>query len=411
MTHISHDDVVSPTLYANETRLHQMFAKIRAECPVRWTEPQAYRPFWAITKYEDIVDIESRSDIFLAGPRNRLYTRQEEELVRARIGGGSILRSLPTMDAPEHRKFRALFQQWFALPNLRKLEERIQGMVDERLDHVQALNEPFDFVKEVSLMIPLQTILLIFGLPREDGDRLHRLSAQLFNPYDPDTARKTDGHGTAEAAEEMFEYFRHFLRERRKNPQDDLLTVIANAVIDEEPIQERDALSQAVSILVGGHDTTSATMAGGVNALISNPNFFAALQDGADVALAVDEMLRYVSPVRGFMRVVTEDYPLRGHVIRKGDSVLLFYPSGNRDSDIFPEPDSFRLDRGKISHLAFGAGPHMCLGQMLARMELRAFFRSFSQRVSSAEFAGQTSWLESNFLGGPKRMPVRLGFR
>jgi cytochrome P450 len=411
MSQISHDDVVSPKLYADERRLHQMFAQLRAEAPIRWTEPQEYRPFWAITKYEDIVDIESRSDIFLAGPRNRLCTRQEEELVRAKVGGDSILRSLPTMDAPEHRKYRALFQQWFALPNLRKLEDRIGQMVEERLDHVQALDEPFDFVSEVSLKIPLQTILLIFGLPREDGDRLHRLSAQLFNPYDPDTARQTDGHGTAEAAGEMFEYFRHFLRERRKAPQDDLLTVIANAVIDEEPIQERDALSQAVSILVAGHDTTSSTLAGGVNALISHPECFAALQNGADVPLAVEEILRYVSPVRGFMRVATEDYAMRGQVIRKGDAVLLFYPSGNRDSDIFNDPDTFRLDRGKISHLTFGAGPHMCLGQMLARMELRAFFRSFSQRVAAAEFAAPTSWLESNFLGGPKRMPVRLRFR
>jgi cytochrome P450 len=253
--------------------------------------------------------------------------------------------------------------------------------------------------------------MMIFGVPFEDGERLHRLSAQLFNPYDPDTARKTDGHGTAEAAQELFEYFKTHIDSRRDDPRDDLLSIIAHAKVDGKPINERDALSNAVTVFVGGHDTTSATISGGLNALIEHPDCFATLRAGrADVANAVEEMLRYVSPVRGFMRVASRDYEIGGKAIREGDAVLLFYPSGNRDESVYDEPNRFRLDRGRLTHLAFGCGPHMCLGQMLARLELRAFYNRFFQRVSSVERVEPTSWLESNFLGGPKKLPVKLQF-
>ena len=405
------DDIVSPKLYSDETRLHEMFAYLRTHDPIRWTQPEDYRPFWAITRQRDILEIETASDIFLAGQRNRLFTKEEERRVRERTGQGSILRSLPTLDAPDHRKYRAIFQEWFAPGNLKKLEERVGQIVDERLAHARQVGGAFDFVNEVSLWVPLQTIMMIFGVPFEDGERLHRLSAQLFNPYDPDTARKTDGHGTAEAAQELFEYFKTHIDSRRDNPKDDLLSIIAHAKVDGQPINERDALSNAVTVFVGGHDTTSATISGGLNALIEHPECFAALRAGAaDVAAAVEEMLRYVSPVRGFMRVAGRDCEIGGKTIREGDAVLLFYPSGNRDESVYDEPNRFRLDRGRFTHLAFGCGPHMCLGQMLARLELRAFYSRFFQRVSSAELVEPTSWLQSNFLGGPKKMPVKLQF-
>ncbi|WP_043285873.1 cytochrome P450 [Paraburkholderia oxyphila] len=403
------DDIVSPKLYADESRLHEMFAQLRARDPIHWTEPSEYRPFWAITRQQDILEIETASDIFLAGQRNRLFTKEEERRVRERTGQASILRSLPTLDAPDHRKYRAIFQEWFAPGNLKKLEARVREIVDERLAHVASLGGTFDFVNEVSLWVPLQTIMMIFGVPFEDGDRLHRLSAQLFNPYDPDTARKTEGHGTAEAAQELFEYFKVHLDSRRANPRDDLLSIIAHATVDGKPIDEKDALSNAVTVFVGGHDTTSATISGGLNALLTHPDCFAALHAGSvEVAPAVEEMLRYVSPVRGFMRVASRDYKIGGKIIREGDAVLLFYPSGNRDESVYEDPNRFRLDRGRFTHLAFGCGPHMCLGQMLARLELRAFYTRFFQRVRSAELAGPTSWLESNFLGGPKKMPVKI---
>jgi cytochrome P450 len=407
------NDIVSPVLYSDEKKLYAMFANLRNQDPVRWVAPDDYRPFWAISKYKDIVEIETEgSQIFLARPRNRLFTKEEERIVMERTGQASILRSLPTLDAPDHRKCRAIFQEWFAPSNLKRLEEKIAQIVDERLDYAFAQDGVIDFVSDVALWVPLQTIMMIFGVPFEDGDRLHRLSAQLFHPHDPDTARQTEGHGTSEAAAELFQYFKKHIDKRRSAPTEDLLTIIANARVDGQPIEEKDGLSNAVTVFVGGHDTTVSTIAGGMHAIISHPACFEAMRAGsADIARVVEEVLRYVSPVRGFMRVANQDYQLRDKTIRAGEAVLLLYPAGNRDEEAFAAPDELRFDRPKTPHLAFGSGPHMCLGQMLARMELRAFFRRFFERVQSAELAGPTAWLQSNFLGGPKLMPVRLRAR
>lgn len=404
-------DIVSPKLYSDEVRLHKMFAHLRAHEPIRWTEPAGYRPFWAISRQRDILEIETASDIFLAGQRNRLFTKEEEQRIRERYGARPILPSLPTLDAPDHRKYRGIFQEWFAPGNLKKLEERVGQIVDERLAHAKRLGGTVDFVDDVSLWVPLQTIMMIFGVPFEDGERLHRLSGQLFNPFDPDKARKTDGQGPVEAAQELLDYFKVHIDSRRENPQDDLLSIIAHAKIDGQPINEREALSNAVTVFVAGHDTTSSTISGALNALIEHPECFEALRAGtADVAQAVEEMLRYVSPVRNFMRVASRDYEIGGKTIRDGDAVLLMYPSGNRDESVYEEPNRFRLDRGRFTHVAFGCGPHMCLGQMLARLELRAFYTRFFQQVRSATLIEPTSWLQTNFLGGPKKMLVKLQF-
>jgi cytochrome P450 len=315
------------------------------------------------------------------------------------------------MDAPEHRRYRGITQSRFAYGSLARLESQIIEVIDARLDHAASLNRAFDFVEHVSLGIPLRVIMLILGIDEGDGDMLHRLTGQLFSPLDPDNAREAGGHSTAEAVDEFFTYFRGRIADRRALPTDDLLSVIANARMDGELIDEHTALSYCISIIAAGHDTTASTIAGGMHALVSNPEQLLQLRRGeAELGAAVEEMLRYVSPVRSFMRVAKADYTLRTTTIRAGDAVLLLYPSGNRDEDVFEDPDSFRLNRGRNPHMAFGAGPHMCLGQMLARMQLRLFLSRFIERVSHIEFAGHTKWIEGNFLGGPKRMPVIARF-
>jgi cytochrome P450 len=385
------DDIVCPRIYADERRFHAMLRELRTTAPVRWTAPNGYRPFWAVTKYADIIELEERSDIFLAGSRNRLMPVEEEIRIRERTGGAPITRSLPTMDAPEHRKYRSVTQSRFAYGSLARIESQILGVIDERLDRAASLGAAFDFVEEVSLWIPLRVIMLILGIDERDGDMLHRLTGQLFSPLDRDTARETSGHATAEAVDEFFTYFKGRIADRRAVPRDDLLSEIANARVDGELIDEHTALSYCVSIIAAGHDTTAATIAGGTHALISHPEQLLLLRRGeAEISSAVEEMLRYVSPVRSFMRVANADYTVRETTVRAGDAVLLLYPSGNRDEDVFDSPDSFRLDRGKNPHMAFGAGPHMCLGQMLARMQLRLYLSRFLERVSEIELAGET---------------------
>lgn len=411
MLPIQHDDILSPDIYADETTLHEMFARLRADEPVRWTTPSHYRPFWAISKYADIQSIEREPARFIASKRNRVMTIQEEARVAAQTGGKPLMHTLPTMDDPDHRKYRGITRAWFLPNNLKRLEPQIKLIVSEYLDQLEAGKDGIEFVNQIGLRIPLRVIMLILGIPKEDGERMHRLTGQLFSPLDPDTARESDGHAIAEAGQELFDYFKVLLRKRREAPQEDLASTIANAEIDGQPINEHEALSYCVTITAAGHETTASSISGGLHCFIEHPDQYTLLREQPMLLnSAVDEIFRYVSPVRNFIRTAVADQELRGQTIRAGDSVLMLYPSANRDEEVFDVPQSFRITRTKNPHIAFGFGPHMCLGHLLARMELKEFFSQFVQRVKHAELIGKPAWFRANFLGGLKDMRVRCAF-
>lgn len=408
---IADDDIVDPGLYSDETALHRMLTHLRQNDPVRWTQPTNYRPFWALTKHADVMDVERRGDQFIASPRNRLQTIEEEQRVFAKTGGKPLMRTLPTMDDPDHRAYRGVTRSWFQPASLRKLEPQLASIASEYVDLLRDAGSSVDFVKQVSVWVPLRVIMLILGIPASDGELMHRLTGQLFSPHDPDTARATDGHAIAEAGAEFFRYFGDLLKERRSQPRDDLASVIANATIDGVPIDPHIAMSYCVSITAAGHETTAGAIAGGVHALTSHPDQYGKLRaQPQKLGLAVEEILRYVSPVRSFIRVAVNDCEVRGRNIKAGESLLMLYPSANRDEEVFENSQEFRVDREAKPHIAFGHGAHVCLGLLLARMEMTHFFRAFVSRVESTEFAGNTTWVKNNFLGGPKSMPVRCRF-
>ena len=175
--HISHDDVVDPALYSDELRLHQVLAELRHNDPVRWTAPSDYRPFWALTKHADIVEVERQSSQFIVGPRNRLVTIEEEERVRAKTGGKPLMRTLPTMDDPDHRKYRNVTRRWFQPGSLRALEPELAKLSKEYVDRIQEADGEIDFVREISVWFPLRVIMLILGVPEQDGEMMHRLTS------------------------------------------------------------------------------------------------------------------------------------------------------------------------------------------------------------------------------------------
>jgi cytochrome P450 len=166
---ISDDDIVSPQLYADEARLHSMFEHLRRNDPLRWTEPTSYWPFWAVTKHADILEIETNNEVFVAGPRNRLLTIGEEDRIRAKTGGAPLMRSLPTMDNPDHRKYRMVTREWFMPANLKKLEPRLAALAREYVAKLKAVDGDLDFVREVSVWLPLRVIMMILGIPEKDG--------------------------------------------------------------------------------------------------------------------------------------------------------------------------------------------------------------------------------------------------
>jgi len=420
------DAIVNPDLFANE-EIDALYAKLRAEEPLRFMEPNGFRPFWSITKHADILEIEKRSDVFVNSLRTYLSPIEGEEWVKSVTGDTHLFRTLVDLDDPMHMKLRQLTQAWFMPPNLKKLEARVGEIAKAHVDRMAELGPECDFVKEVAVWYPLRVIMEILGVPKEDEPFMLKLTQEIFGPADPDvvadSAHKTDGANYSgneggpavdlfQTAQVLFQYFGALTADRRANPKDDVASVIANSKIDGEPIGEREAMSYYVIIATAGHDTTSSVASAGLLELIKAPEQLAKLKN--DLSLlpnAVEEMVRWATPVKHFMRTAVEDYEIRGKTIRKGDGICLHYPSGNRDEEVFDAPFEFRVDRDVKKQVAFGYGVHVCLGMHLARMEIKALFAELLPRLEEISLAGTPKHSRSNFVSGLKSLPVRYKMR
>jgi cytochrome P450 len=262
----------------------------------------------------------------------------------------------------------------------------------------------------VAIWYPLRVIMNILGVPEEDEALMLKLTQELFGSTDPDVQRSFEPEDFLGVVQDFEAYFAELTRARRANPTNDVASVIANAVFDGEPMPEHDANGYYMIVATAGHDTTSASTAGGLLALMQNPEQMEKLRADPEgmMPTAIDEMIRWVSPVRHFMRTATEDYEIRGKTIKAGESAILWYPSANRDEDIFEAPFEFRVDRSDAKQLAFGFGAHVCLGQHLARMEMSSLFRELLNRVESFELAGEPKYTQATFVGGLKSLPIRF---
>lgn len=417
------DAIVNPDVYANEDEIHALYARLRAEDAVHWTQPQGFRPFWSVTRHADITTVSKANDRFVNSLRTYLGPIESEEWIRATTGDTHLFRTLVDLDDPEHMKLRRLTHEWFLPPNLRKLEARIAEIAKDHVDRMAALGPECDFVNEVALWYPLRVIMHLLGVPPEDEPRMLRMTQEIFGAGDPDVVGRSQ-HITKTpvgpeqqvdllaVAQEFFAYFGAITADRRANPKDDVSTVIANGLIDGQPIGDLQAMSYYVIIATAGHDTTSSTASGGLLQLIRNPDQMAKLK--ADLSLlpsAVEEMIRWVTPVKHFMRTATADCELGGKTIKAGDGLALFYWSGNRDEGVFDEPYRFKVDRKPNPHIAFGHGVHLCLGLHLARLEIRALFAELLPRLESIELAGEPKNSRANFVSGLKTLPVRYRLR
>jgi cytochrome P450 len=405
--------IADPRTWGDERKLFSLLDEMRRDSPVAWVEPEGFRPFWAITRHADIMEIERQNDRFLNGPRAVLASIQDEEIVKAFTGGSHLLlRTLIHMDNPDHRVFRALTQEWFQPRSLNSLQTRIADLARRTVDRMAAAGGECDFVNEVAVWYPLHVIMMILGAPESDEPRMLKLTQELFAPQDPDLKREQKSPADMGTIQDFFAYFTTMTEARRAHPQDDVATVIANATIDGKPIGHLEAMSYYIIIATAGHDTTSSSTSGGMLALIRNPDQLARLKAAPSlIPAAVDEMIRWTTPVKHFMRTATEDYVLRGQTIRAGDALMLLYHAANRDEDAFSDPLEFRIDRAPNRHLAFGYGPHLCLGQYLAKMEMRALFAELLPRLEHIELAGEPALAQASFVSGLKRLPVKYSLR
>ena len=399
---------VDPTAYADEARFEASCALLRKEDPVHWVEGEGlgFNGFWAITKHADVFEIETKHQIFLNAPRPLLGTAEDD---RKRAENGDLIRTLIHVDEPEHRKLRGVTSEWFLPKNLSKLDGQLGGLARRFVDRMLDFNGECDFARDVCMQMPLNVILSILGLPESDYDRMLKLTQEMFGSADEEMQRGGDPADLLAVVQDFLIYFSALTEARRAEPTDDLASAIANATVDGDPLAMMDTIGYYIIAATAGHDTTSSAMAGGMLALIQNPDQLARLQaDPSLMATAADEMIRWTTPVKHFMRTATVDYELRGRTIKAGQSVLLSYPSANRDEDVFENPYTFDIGRSPNKHLSFGFGVHYCLGAMLARMELKALFAELLPRLRHVELDGEPALMKTVFVGGLKRLPIRF---
>jgi cytochrome P450 len=398
-----------PGAYADEERFHRAATLLRRESPVHWVDEPGYRPFWAITRHADVMDVERDNQRFLSAPRPLLATEAAEALAEEK---GAVLRTLIHLDEPDHKAYRAIAAAWFQPNALRQLEDRMKELAVRFVDRMVELGDQCDFVRDIAVHYPLYVILSLLGLPESDFDRMLMLTQQLFGGDDEELRRSTDLEEQFTVLLDFFNYFGELTASRRNRPTDDLASVLANARLDGDYLPDMDLASYYVIIATAGHDTTSSTIAGGLHALVRHPAELQRLQaDPSLLPTAVEEMIRWVTPVKEFMRTAAADAVVGGTSVAAGQSVYLAYLSANRDEAVFDDPFRFDVGRHPNKHVAFGFGPHFCLGAQLARLETRALFGELLPRLESIELAGTPTSSATVFVGGLKTLPIRYRVR
>jgi cytochrome P450 len=409
---LSVDDAIADVgVYSDKPRYHALFSALRRDEPVRWTAPRQYRPFWTVSKHADISEVQRKPALFLNGPRTQLNTIEAENRIRAATGSHQAQRTIISTDGAEHAALRQITAEWFMPESVRRLEQEIGVIAKHFVDRMAEHDNHCDFATDIAVWYPLRVILHILGMSGDPAVErtILRLSKEMNGALDKETQRSaSQGEHLLEVVREIFEYFKPVAAERRRNPQGDLASIISNATLNGKPIDEVSVLNYFLTASIAGHDTTSATSAGGLLALIQNPQEMAKVRANPNVLrMSVNEMVRWTHPVKHFFRTAVRDYELRGQKIKAGDSLLMCYPSACRDEEVFKEPHRFLADRASNPHLAFGIGPHVCLGQFLAKVELTALFKELFSRVEDIELDGEPVESQTLFMGGLKRLPIR----
>ena len=404
--------LADPTAYADDARLHAALAHLRANEPVAWVDNHPYRPFWAITKHADIMAIERANDLWLSEPRPLLATAAADDYMAQQMEAGMGLRTLIHMDDPHHRKVRSIGADWFRPKAMRDLKIRVDELAKRYVDRMRDIGPECDFVTDIAVQFPLYVIMSLLGLPEEDYGRMHALTQEMFGGDDDEYKRGVSPEEQMAVLLDFFTYFSTLTASRRETPTDDLASAIANGRIDGEPLSDIDTASYYVIVASAGHDTTKDAISGGLLALIENPGELDRLRRNMDLMpTAVEEMIRWTTPVKEFMRTAAEDTTVRGVPIAQGESVYLAYVSGNRDEEIFDEPFRFDIARDPNRHVSFGYGVHFCLGAALARMEMNSLFTELVPRLESIELAGKPELAATTFVGGLKHLPIRYSVR
>jgi cholest-4-en-3-one 26-monooxygenase len=398
-------DIIGPEHYQKHGYPHAEWTYLRKHKPVCWYEYPNTDPFWAITKHADIVNIAKQPRLFSIVKRLLVFVPERP----AEPNPVPPFRHLLNMDPPEHGDYRSIVSRRFTPRAVRGLQPQIEAITRKVLDDVTG-RTACDFVTDVSSQIPLAVIAELLGVPQKDWQMLFRWTNEVIGGGDPEFQQGTSQDETFERARVgLFQYFGDMVTQRLKNPTNDITSIVANASVNGAPMPQFEMLSYYLLLVVAGNETTRNATTGGLLALIEHPEQWARLKkDPSLIKTAIEEIVRWTTPVIQFARTATADTEVRGQKIRAGESVCLFYPSANRDEEVFDEPFEFDVGRNPNPHIAFGIGEHFCLGANLARLELEVIFRQLAERMEHPELAGAVERLRSSFVGGIKHMPIRF---
>ena len=394
---------------------HAALERLRRESPVVWMDEPDGRGFWAVLTYRDIIDVSRLFDDYTSRQGIRLEDMTADE-TEAR-------RTIMEMDPPEHTRLRRMVSKVFTRRVVEEYEQQIRDLAVAVVDEAIERDE-FDYVDAVAKQLPMRMLGKLLGTPDADGDRLVELGDALLGNTDPEfTDHVVDQVDTDEyrmmpfrspAGYQLFDYAREQAEQRRRCPAEDVISkLLEPSKTDGEYLTEHEFMNFFTLMVAAGNDTTRYTMAGTMKAMIEYPHLFEPLRDLPDTndawRTAAEECLRWTSVTTHFRRTATHDLELRGQRIRRGDKVVVYFISGDFDADQFADPFRLDLTRTPNDHLAFGrGGPHRCLGEWLARMELRVLMQEWMRRVRSTEQIGPEEHLRSNFIAGTKHLPVRI---
>jgi cytochrome P450 len=402
-----------PDRWADMSAWHEQVAEIRRSEPVVRIEADDYEPFWVLLRHEDVFNV-SRDDAHWKN--TALSVLAPDTSNNELLASGFIPRSLVQLDDYEHTSHRKVTNDWFKPKAVKTRQPRIDEIADRFINKMREMDGECDFAVDIAQPYTLRVIMDIYGVPESDEPMMMELTQGVFGSNDPEFMGD-DVDPTMKAARSVMtfiQYFNGVTADRRACPMDDLATVIANGEVDGELMGDAERLWYYIIVATAGHDTTSFALSGGLEALLTNPEQLAGLTGADDAAIvrAADEMTRWTTPVRHFLRHATDPMTIRGVDIPAGGRVLLSYPSANRDEEVFSDPMRFDVTRTDADRLlSFGVGAHFCLGAQFARQELRSFMRRLVDQVTDIEFAGDPSWSEGHFVSGVKHLPITYRFR
>ncbi|MDE3203718.1 MAG: cytochrome P450 [Acidobacteriota bacterium] len=402
---------VDPSRLADMDEWHRQVEVIRREEPVLEVEVDGFEKFWAVTRHEDVFAIERDSRHWLNTSRVVLGPDAHHEKMVAR---GMEPRSLVHLDGKVHNDVRHVVNDWFKPAAVKRRQPRVDEIADVFVERMRDLGGACDFARDIAVPYTLRVIMDIYGVPEEDERLMLELTQGVFGAADPEFSTSNDaGDQVLESVLKFVNYFNEMTVDRRACPADDLATVIANGQIDGCPMGDLERLWLYIIVATAGHDTTSYGLAGGMEALITHPDELAKLRDDPElIGNATEEIIRWTSPVRHFMRYATDDTEIRGVKIAAGQRVYLSYPSANRDEDAFRDPMTFDITRSDTDNLlSFGVGAHFCLGAQFARREIRTMIGKLTDKLAHVELAGPPRWSEGGLVSGVKHLPISYSWR